>query len=83
MADELLPSWRPGVVRDAVLAFLDATSDVPTEGRVACFDNDGTLWCERPTYAQLDFFVDALTQAIRADAQLADRPEFAAVISGD
>ena len=32
--------------------------------RVACFDNDGTLWCERPTYVQLDFFVDALKAAV-------------------
>jgi hypothetical protein len=83
MRDQLLPSWRPGAVRDAVVAFLDAACDVPTERRVACFDNDGTLWCERPTYVQLDFFVDALDRAIHVDPSLAGRSEFAALLSGD
>jgi phosphoserine phosphatase len=32
---------------------------------------------------QLDFFVDALQQRVDQDALLADRPEFAAVLSGD
>ena len=52
MTDDRLPSWRPGAVRDAVVAFLDAAADVPTEQRVACFDNDGTLWCEHPSYVR-------------------------------
>jgi phosphoglycolate phosphatase-like HAD superfamily hydrolase len=80
---EILPSWRPGATRDAVLDFLDSSGAVPVERRVACFDNDGTLWCERPTYVQLDFFVDALESAIGADPSLAAKPEFAALRSGD
>jgi phosphoserine phosphatase len=83
MNDEILPSWRAGATRDAVLAFLDAAASVPAERRVACFDNDGTLWCERPTYVQLDFFVDTLQDAVRADPALARVPEFAALISRD
>jgi hypothetical protein len=83
MTEDLLPSWRPGAVRDAVVSFLDAAAGVPVEQRVACFDNDGTLWCEHPTYVQLDFFLDALSQAVRADPSLTDRPEFAALVSGD
>ncbi|WP_028644120.1 HAD family hydrolase [Nocardioides sp. URHA0020] len=83
MMDEVLPSWRSGATRDAVVAFLDAARTVPIEQRVACFDNDGTLWCERPTYAQLDFFVDALTSAVHADPRLSATPEFAALLSGD
>ena len=54
---DVLPSWRPGATRDAVVAFLDEVVDVPPEDRVACFDNDGTLWCERPQYVQFDFCV--------------------------
>jgi phosphoserine phosphatase len=41
------------------------------------------MWCERPTYVQLDFFVDALQRRVAEDPTLADRPEFAAVLSGD
>ncbi len=79
----LLPSWRPGSVRDAVVAFLDALGDVAPQDRVAVFDNDGTLWCERPTYAQLDFFVDRLEAAVGEQPSLAERAEYAAVLSGD
>jgi phosphoserine phosphatase len=83
MTSDRLPSWRPGPVRDTIVAFLDGVVDVPTQDRVAYFDNDGTLWCERPSYVQLDFFVDALQQRIERDPALADRAEFAAVLSGD
>ena len=83
MSPAVLPSWRPGATRDAIVAFLDASASVPVEQRVACLDNDGTLWCEKPTYVQLDFFVDAMKAAIHADPTLADRAEFAALISGD
>ena len=50
---------------------------------MACFDNDGTLWCERPTYVQFDFFVDALKTAVQADPSSGETPEFAALLSGD
>jgi phosphoserine phosphatase len=82
MSDRL-PSWRPGATRDAILAFLDGIGDVPVDERVAYLDNDGTMWCEKPTYVQFDFFVDALRQRTADDPALADRPEFAAVLSGD
>jgi phosphoserine phosphatase len=78
-----LPSWRPGPTRDAIVAFLDAVTSVPVERRVACLDNDGTLWCERPSYVQLDFFVDELEQAVARDPGVAERAEFAALLSGD
>jgi phosphoserine phosphatase len=78
-----LPSWRPGATRDAILAFLDDVGRVPVDERVAYLDNDGTLWCEKPTYVQLDFFVDALQRRLADEPALGDRPEFAAVLSGD
>jgi phosphoglycolate phosphatase-like HAD superfamily hydrolase len=79
----MLPSWRPGPTRDAVVAFLDDVGSVPPADRFACFDNDGTLWCERPSYVQLDFFVDALKARLTDDPDLRQRPEFAALLSGD
>jgi phosphoserine phosphatase len=83
MNENRLPSWRPGATRDAVLAFLDDLDSVPVDARVAYVDNDGTMWCEKPTYVQLDFFVDALQQRVADEPALGDRPEFAAVLSGD
>ncbi|MEU4231255.1 HAD family hydrolase [Nonomuraea sp. NPDC026600] len=78
-----LPSWRPGATRDAVLEFLDAARSVPQADRVAYFDNDGTLWCERPTYVQAEFFLDALRRRAADDPSVGEQPEFAAVLSGD
>lgn len=83
MTAPLLPSWCPGATRDAVVAFLDALAEVVPDERVAMFDNDGTLWCERPTYPQFDFFLDRLTAAVGERPELAERAEYAAVLSGD
>jgi phosphoserine phosphatase len=81
--DARLPSWRPGATRDAVVAFLDAAPEIPQTQRLACFDNDGTMWCEKPTYVQLDFFVDVLKTAVAEDPDLAQQAEFAALLTGD
>lgn len=80
---ERLPSWRPGPARDRIIEHLDRLADVPTDARVAYFDNDGTLWAERPGYVQLDFFVDVLRRRAADDPALAERPEFDAVLRAD
>src|SRR5271155_865954 len=81
--DDRLPSWRPGGTRDALEAFLAAAEEVPVADRVAYFDNDGTLWCERPSYVQLDFFLDALGKHVTENPSTGERAEFAALLSGD
>ncbi|HEY1179293.1 MAG TPA: HAD family hydrolase [Phytomonospora sp.] len=83
MTTERLPSWRPGAVKDAILGYLDGIGDVPVEDRVAYFDNDGTMWCERPAYVQYDFFVDVLRRRAADEPALARRPELAAVLDDD
>ena len=51
-----LPSWNDGSAKQAILAFVQATTDqsspkfVPPEARIATFDQDGTLWVEHPMY---------------------------------
>ncbi len=78
-----LASWRPGPTRDSILSFLDNLDHVPVDERVAYVDNDGTLWCERPSYVQFEFFADALRQRVGRQPLLRERPEFAAVLDGD
>jgi phosphoserine phosphatase len=78
-----LPSWRDGATRSAVLGFLEATDDIAPENRLAVFDNDGTLWCEKPRYTQLDFFVWQLQRSVQQRPELRDVPEFGAVLRGD
>jgi len=66
-----------------VIAFLDAAEQLAPAQRVAVFDNDGTLWCEKPTYVQYDFLEDALKVKAAADPSVHDRAEYAAVLDGD
>ncbi|HTR92896.1 MAG TPA: hypothetical protein VMI73_14285 [Trebonia sp.] len=51
---EVLAAWNNCAARQAVVDFVEQTvSDgVPAEERVAVFDNDGTLWCEKPMPTQ-------------------------------
>jgi phosphoserine phosphatase len=81
--DDPLPSWREGAVKHALLDFLVAARTVPVAERVAMFDNDGTLWCEKPQYLQLLFMLDQLRQAVALDPSLAAQPEFRALIEHD
>jgi hypothetical protein len=49
-----LTSWRDTATREAIVEFAEsAAQDVPPEERVAVFDNDGTLWCEKPMPIEL------------------------------
>src|SRR5262245_1736915 len=56
---DALPSWNDGPAKQAIVAFVQATTDqsssqfVPPEARVATFDQDGTLWVEHPIYTQV------------------------------
>lgn len=81
--DDLLPSWRAGATRDAVVAFLAASAAIAPEDRVAVFDNDGTLWTEKPMYPQQAFFIHELALAVRTEPALADRVEYAALLQRD
>lgn len=83
MNEQRLPSWRPGATRDRLLEFLDGLGDVAVEQRVAYLDNDGTMWCEHPSYVQLDFMLDTLRTRSAEEPALAGRAEFAALLGGD
>lgn len=80
---EMLASWRPGPTLDAIVDFLGQSSEVAPEQRLAVFDNDGTLWCEKPVYPQLAFFVHELRHAVETRPALADRAEYAALLGSD
>jgi len=71
--NEFLPGWRKTPSRQAILDFVAAVTDetgpsyVSPAERIAVFDNDGTLWCEKPMYVQMDFLLRKLAEAARAD----------------
>ena len=70
-SSDSLPSWSDGSTKQAIFDFVRR---VTTEGgpdyvspgdRIATFDNDGTLWVERPVYAQVRFGIERLGQRPR------------------
>lgn len=80
----MLQSWTDGPTKSAIVEFVQRTvDDVPPEDRIAVFDNDGTLWCEKPAYIQLDFLVRRMAEQARADPALADRQPYQAAATGD
>jgi hypothetical protein len=86
---EALSMWREGAVKQSILEFVRATTDEnsphyrpPTE-RVATFDNDGTLWCERPFYIQFQGAFAYLAELAAADPSLRSKPPFKAAYEYD
>ena len=61
-----LPSWNEGSSKKAMIDFVTKTTNeegadfVPVADRIACFDNDGTLWSEQPMYFQMAFALDQI-----------------------
>ena len=81
--EQELPSWREGSTRRALVDFLSVADEIAPEDRLAVFDNDGTLWCEKPRYTQFDFFVWELQRAVRSRPEIGGQPEYAAMLGGD
>ncbi|MGR5062919.1 haloacid dehalogenase-like hydrolase [Photobacterium sp. DNB22_13_2] len=54
----------------------------PPEKRIAVFDNDGTLWNERPVYIHLQAVLHTLKGQLKKDATLAERQPWATVAEG-
>ncbi|OBB03282.1 acid phosphatase [Mycobacteriaceae bacterium 1482268.1] len=80
----MLESWKDGPTKSEIIDFVGrVTDELPPEARVAVFDNDGTLWCEKPAYIQLDFLVRRLAEQAAADPSLVDDQPYKAAAEGD
>ena len=83
-----LADWNDGVTTAAILEFVHRVTRagpdyVAPADRIAVFDNDGTLWCEKPAYIQLDFVVRRLAEQAADDASLLAQAPYAAAAAGD
>jgi phosphoserine phosphatase len=84
-----LPSWRDGAASRAIVKFVarvtgaDGSQPVPVGERIAVFDNDGTLWCEKPMPIQLDFILRRLVEMAEADEALRERHPWKAAYERD
>jgi hypothetical protein len=84
----VLASWNSGRAKQAIVDFVervtvDGPDFVAPAARIATFDYDGTLWCEKPTYVQADFFLRRMREMIAAEPALAQDQPYKAVAEGD
>jgi phosphoserine phosphatase len=89
LASDPLPNWREGASKQAILDFVQRVTTeggadaVPPQERVAVFDNDGTLWCEKPMPIQLDFILRRLVAMALQDPALRTRQPWQAAYTKD
>ncbi|NIV36602.1 MAG: haloacid dehalogenase-like hydrolase [Anaerolineae bacterium] len=86
---EFLPSWTDTPTKKAIQDFVDSVTDeggpdyVPPSERIAVFDNDGTLWCEKPMYIQLDYLLRSLAAQAEGDPSLRSKQPWQAAREKD
>ena len=88
-AADPLPSWNDGPTKQAIVDFVQKVTDkggsdyVPPADRIAVFDNDGTLWAEKPVYFQLLFAIDRVKALAPEHPEWKYQQPFKAAIDGD
>ena len=86
---DTLRSWNDGAAKRAIVAFVGrVTKDggpdfVPVAERIATFDNDGTLWAERPVPFQILFAFDRVNALAPQHPDWKSKKPFAALLEGD
>ena len=89
VAAQDLKSWNDTETKSAIMAFVDRVTTeggadyVPPDERIAVFDNDGTLWSEKPYYFQLAFAFDRIKAQASEHPEWKDNPILKAAIDGD
>jgi phosphoglycolate phosphatase-like HAD superfamily hydrolase len=84
-----LPSWNEGMSKKTIVDFVTKTATegdpdfIPVADRIACFDNDGTLWSEQPLYFQLAFSLDQIKAMAPQHPEWKTKQPFKALLEGD
>jgi phosphoglycolate phosphatase-like HAD superfamily hydrolase len=84
-----LPSWNEGPAKKSIQDFVSKTTKegtvgfIPVPERIACFDNDGTLWSEQPMYFQLAFVMDRVRALAPQHPEWKETQPFKAALEGD
>jgi phosphoglycolate phosphatase-like HAD superfamily hydrolase len=88
-AQDPLPSWNDTGPKKAILAFVAKVTDsnsadfVAEPERIAVFDNDGTLWSEKPLYFEFLFAIDSVKALASTHPKWKTEEPFTSVLKGD
>jgi len=86
---DALRSWNDGAAKRAIVAFVSRVTKegspdfVPVAERIATFDNDGTLWAEKPVPFQLLFAFDRVKALAPQHPEWTTKEPFASLLKGD
>ena len=84
-----LSSWKDRSSKRAIVEFVEAAVDPSSEGfvpepeRIAVFDNDGTLWAEKPLYFQALFAFDRIRALAAEHPEWQTQEPYASILKGD
>ncbi|MFL5811965.1 MAG: HAD family hydrolase, partial [Bdellovibrionia bacterium] len=84
-----LSSWVSGSTRDRIVRFVENVTQegtpnyVPPPDRVAVFDNDGTLWDEKPLPVEFYFTRDQVRRMAPSHPEWKSKQPFKAVLEGN
>jgi phosphoserine phosphatase len=87
--DNPLASWNDGTTKKSILDFVARVTEaggkdfVAPEERIATFDNDGTLWSERPYPFQVAFALDRVKALAPQHPEWQDKEPFRSVLAAD
>jgi phosphoglycolate phosphatase-like HAD superfamily hydrolase len=85
----MLDSWNDGPTKSAITDFVGRITEeggpdyVEPAARVAVFDNDGTLWPEKPLVIQLDFTIRRFREFAEDDPDLRTQQPYQAAYEND
>jgi phosphoglycolate phosphatase-like HAD superfamily hydrolase len=87
--DDSLPSWNDTTSKKAIVAFVERVTKegspdfVPAPERIATFDNDGTLWAEKPVPFQVLFAFARVKALAPQHPEWKTQEPFASLLKGD
>ncbi len=84
-----LPSWNEGENKNAIIDFVESVTSendphfIPLMDRIAVFDNDGTLWSEKPFYFQMIFALERVKALADSHPEWRETQPFKAILEDD
>jgi hypothetical protein len=85
-----LPSWKDVTVKHNIIEFVQNITNpentdyyIPPEDRIAVFDNDGTLWSEKPIPFQGYFSIDRVPTIVAQNPELKNISPFKEILANN
>lgn len=84
-----LPSWNEVGSKANIIQFVEQSIDttgprfIEAADRIATFDNDGTLWSEKPFYFQLFFVIDRIKENASKHPEWKTQEPYKSILEGN